>query len=504
MKKEQKILIIFICSILFLLVLLMILLFNIDKDKVIEETTTMTTTEIIIESKEMIDDKTKISIKLIDEKYFNNELLIENIENIFIENSILAYDINFVDENSNKVHVENTNLLISIPYVNVNNYSQFKVLHIDENNNILETINAIYESEKIIFNVNYLSRYVVLGLKDEETTTTTKKSTTKHNNNSNTTKTTSKNSATTTTKISSNSNKTTTKIKKETVTVTFDTKGFGNVSSQTIVKNNKVSKPNNPKAEGMHFIEWQHNGEKFDFNKKITEDITLTAKWDNLQRLVCSIINSNNYSTIEGKDQVYYANGKYNYNVSCGKYNYSIPVFVEFYKNGTIFDRSVQLNINQLNTVFTLDRGDNISLKYKICTNVNGYKECTGLIDNNMDIYVPTEELNKIDFFNLNYNVRFFKNINNEEVSSLPEDENYYNYYYVNIYTNPTSDINVYYLRSNVGGRYQYNSTNNPIRIRANTYKSGIILCGAKKLSNGIIYIPKEFEPNNCVTIKSN
>lgn len=264
MKKDKKILIIIICSILFLLALLMIFLFNTDKDEVIEEITTTTTTEIIIESKELIDDKTNISIKLTDEKYFNNELLIENIDNIVIENSILAYDINLVDEKSNKVHVENTNLLISIPYVNVNNYSQFKVLHIDENNNILETLNAIYENEKIIFNVNHLSRYVILGIKDVESTNTTKKTTIKNNNNSNTKKTTSKN----------NSNDS-----KEEWSVTFYVNG--KVSSIVKVKNgNKVSKPKNPSdLKNEVFSHWVNSwtGEKFDFNSKIYKNYELYA-----------------------------------------------------------------------------------------------------------------------------------------------------------------------------------------------------------------------------------
>jgi len=283
MKKDKKILIIIICSILVLLSLLMIFLFNTDKDEVIEDNTTTTTTEIIIESKELIDDKTKISIKLTDEKYFNNELLIENIDNIVIENSILAYDINLVDENSNKVQVENTNLLISIPYVNVNNYSQFKVLYIDKNNNILETLNANYENAKIVFNVNHLSRYVILGIKDGESPTTTKKTTTKKSNKTqsatkklNKTQSTTKKSNTTqsTTK---KSNTTQANVKHWTVTFAW---GYDK-EKKIIVENGKTISPieyEGELASNEVFKYWvvSSTREIFDFNTKIYKDYYLT------------------------------------------------------------------------------------------------------------------------------------------------------------------------------------------------------------------------------------
>ncbi len=45
-------------------------------------------------------------------------------------------------------------------------------------------------------------------------------------------------------------------------------------------ENTAVSKPSNPTKTGYKFVEWQLNGEKFDFNTKITSEITLKATFE--------------------------------------------------------------------------------------------------------------------------------------------------------------------------------------------------------------------------------
>ena len=85
------------------------------------------------------------------------------------------------------------------------------------------------------------------------TTTTTKKTTTKKNDTTNTTTT----KKTTTT---------TTEAKK--YTVTFDSNG-----------GSKVSKPSNPTRTGYKFSGWTLNNKAYDFNSKVTSNITLVAKW---------------------------------------------------------------------------------------------------------------------------------------------------------------------------------------------------------------------------------
>lgn len=61
--------------------------------------------------------------------------------------------------------------------------------------------------------------------------------------------------------------------------VTFDL-GNNNVNEVIEVKEDGiVSKPTDPTKDGYVFEGWYYNDEKFDFSTKITEDITLEARW---------------------------------------------------------------------------------------------------------------------------------------------------------------------------------------------------------------------------------
>jgi hypothetical protein len=66
----------------------------------------------------------------------------------------------------------------------------------------------------------------------------------------------------------------------KTYSVKFDSNGGTNVKTQNIIENNVVSKPNDPTKDGYNFVEWQLNGKTYDFNTKVSSDITLKAKWE--------------------------------------------------------------------------------------------------------------------------------------------------------------------------------------------------------------------------------
>lgn len=113
--------------------------------------------------------------------------------------------------------------------------------------------------------------------KDNSTTSTT---TTKKNDTTSTT--TKKTTTTTTTKkndttSSTTTKKTTTEAKK--YTVTFDSNGGSKVSSKEVTSGNKVSKPSDPTRTGYKFGGWTLNNRAYDFNSKVTSNITLVAKW---------------------------------------------------------------------------------------------------------------------------------------------------------------------------------------------------------------------------------
>lgn len=62
-------------------------------------------------------------------------------------------------------------------------------------------------------------------------------------------------------------------------TVTFNSDGGSKVTSQKVSKNSKVSRPKNPTKSGYTFVSWTLNGKEYDFNSKVTKNITLKATW---------------------------------------------------------------------------------------------------------------------------------------------------------------------------------------------------------------------------------
>ena len=68
-------------------------------------------------------------------------------------------------------------------------------------------------------------------------------------------------------------------------TVTFDANGgkFSDGMEKRevpVAKDGKVTKPADPEKPGHDFVEWQLDGNGYDFSKQVTENITLKAKWN--------------------------------------------------------------------------------------------------------------------------------------------------------------------------------------------------------------------------------
>ena len=83
----------------------------------------------------------------------------------------------------------------------------------------------------------------------------------------------------------------------DSVTVTFNTNGGTNVSEQ-VLKNGELAKePDAPAKENSDFIEWQLNGQKYDFSSPVTTNISLNAIWrDYTLYTVKATIDSNEYT----------------------------------------------------------------------------------------------------------------------------------------------------------------------------------------------------------------
>ena len=70
--------------------------------------------------------------------------------------------------------------------------------------------------------------------------------------------------------------------RKNEYTVTFITNSDTEIREQKIRKNDYASKPNDPIKDGYEFSGWYLDNFLFDFTTKITENITLTAKWNKI------------------------------------------------------------------------------------------------------------------------------------------------------------------------------------------------------------------------------
>ena len=63
--------------------------------------------------------------------------------------------------------------------------------------------------------------------------------------------------------------------------VTFWDRNMGTIGKQRVVlPNGKATEPEAPTKEGYTFVEWQLDGVKYDFSKKVTQNITLEAVWN--------------------------------------------------------------------------------------------------------------------------------------------------------------------------------------------------------------------------------
>lgn len=68
--------------------------------------------------------------------------------------------------------------------------------------------------------------------------------------------------------------------KNKTFTIKFDSVGGTPVSEQKVKKNGKVKVPNDPTKEGYDFVGWYVGNTRYDFDSKVTKNLTIVAKWD--------------------------------------------------------------------------------------------------------------------------------------------------------------------------------------------------------------------------------
>lgn len=63
-------------------------------------------------------------------------------------------------------------------------------------------------------------------------------------------------------------------------TIKFDSDGGNEIGSETVISGNSLTSLPTPEKEGYTFLYWTYNNEEFTIDTKITEDITLVAKYE--------------------------------------------------------------------------------------------------------------------------------------------------------------------------------------------------------------------------------
>ena len=88
--------------------------------------------------------------------------------------------------------------------------------------------------------------------------------------------------------------------------VDFDSKGGDFISSQSVIKGEKVHKPANPTREGYTFDDWYYQGERWSFvGYTVTEDMTLEARWNINSYSLHLTVNDTNAGTISSNSGVH-------------------------------------------------------------------------------------------------------------------------------------------------------------------------------------------------------
>lgn len=72
--------------------------------------------------------------------------------------------------------------------------------------------------------------------------------------------------------------------------ISFETNGGSLVESQIVNEGEQVKKPVDPTKDGYIFVEWTYQGRTYDFSLEVTSDLTLTAKWVELEEDVETFI----------------------------------------------------------------------------------------------------------------------------------------------------------------------------------------------------------------------
>ena len=90
----------------------------------------------------------------------------------------------------------------------------------------------------------------------------------------------------------------------ETVTVTFDSCGGSEVEPQTVPAGSSAVQPKDPVLDGYSFVCWLNGETQWDFTAPVTEDLTLTASWEEAETDYYRVISRKEYAISPGVKEI--------------------------------------------------------------------------------------------------------------------------------------------------------------------------------------------------------
>ena len=128
--------------------------------------------------------------------------------------------------------------------------------------------------------------------------------------------------------------------------VTFNPNGGSVVASITVKKGEKITKPKDPERNGYEFTGWKLNEEDFDFDKEITENVTLTANWKKVEDKSSTSSSSSSKKTTNYTSTIDKINLNENMTTSIDYENYTQPISYYFINNlGDVFPSLAGLQV---------------------------------------------------------------------------------------------------------------------------------------------------------------
>ena len=186
--------------------------------------------------------------------------------------------------------------------------------------------------------------------------------------------------------------------------IVFNSDGGTKIENQYIESGKTIEKPVDPKKDGYKFSGWFYNDKEWDFSTIITEPITLTAKWNNLDvTSISSCKIADSYYRITGKLTSYYANKSYTIQDTTGAI--------------VLYDTNSILNENIVNST--------ISITGKLIKNSDGNLQLEGLLElENCENNVTIENITSINLISSNDYAKYvslrnikIKNVTNEKAT---------------------------------------------------------------------------------------